>query len=154
MKTILLIVVIILFVAVCYGWYRTYKTQHSSNEALFLKGTTPNNLDGLFKGSVTGYNGPWQGKKFDASTKTGINIFKENDKSVEKYPFKTYVAKGIKDPSIEVLKIDYNVSGNPLWLRFVLDELVETSPGQYLGKLNIRTIPGLTFALGYFRLEK
>jgi hypothetical protein len=35
-----------------------------------------------------------------------------------------------------------------------VDELVETSPEKYLGKLHIQIFPGLSFALGYFSLER
>lgn len=120
---------------------------HSPNQKLFLSGKVPNPLpSGLYKGSVN-FKTSWQGKKFDASKSMGINLISGK----EKYPFKTYVGKGLAD-NIDVLKIDYNIPQNPFWLRFILDEIVEISSGKYLGKVHINFF-GLPFSLGYFRLE-
>ncbi|TSC66197.1 MAG: hypothetical protein CEO21_242, partial [Microgenomates group bacterium Gr01-1014_80] len=82
----------------------------------------------------------------------GINIFKDTDGNQERYPFKTYTGKGLQDNK-EVLKIDYSANKDPWWLRFILDEIVETAPGKYLGKVHIQVLPGTGFSLGYFKLE-
>ncbi len=133
-----------------FGALRTWGVQNSPNQKLFLGGRVPNpKPDGLYKGSV-GFRTTWQGKKFDASSSTGLNLINNN----EVYPFKTYVAKGLLDNKQDVFKIDYNISKNPLWLRFILDEIVETGPNQYLGKVHLKIIPGISFSLGYFKLEK
>ncbi len=132
------------------GVFRTIYIQSSPNQAKFLKGTVPQKLNGYYKGHVNGFD--WQGKKFDASHSAGINIFKE-DKSEESFPFKTYPAKGLQD-NIEVLRIDYSQNSDPWWLKFIVDELVEVSPGKYLGKIHIQIFRGLSFAVGYFNLEK
>ncbi len=155
LKLILLIIIIIVLLFIILCIYRTWKTQNSPNQKLFLHGEVPNpKLQGLYKGSVTGYKGNWQGKEFDAKTSLGINVFRENGKEQKSYPFKTYAGKGLQDKNLDVLKIDYNTRKNPLWVRFVLDELVEVEPNKYLGKLHIRFLPILSFSLGYFRLEK
>ena len=133
---------------------RTYQTQHKFLQKDFLKGTIPNPLpNGPYKGGVANLKVTWQGKSFDAKNNTGINKFKVGDKEVEKYPFKTYVAKGLQD-NIDVIKIDYNIRQNPWWLRIVLDEIVKTGEDEFLGKVHMRLIPGLPFSLGYFTLKK
>lgn len=134
--------------------YRHWKTQTGTNEEKFLKGTIPAELpDGLYHGSVTGLKTTWQGKKFDRAKQTGINVFAKNGVTADNYPFKTYVADGLADPQVRVIKIDYNLPSNPLWLRFILDEIVQVAPDEYLGKLHIRT-PLVSIALGYFTLKK
>ncbi len=122
-----------------------------TNQKLFLSGKVPDpNPNGFYKGSLDGPKTFWQGKKFDAASSTGINLIG----SKEVYPFKTYVAKGLKDKNLDVLKIDYNIPENPFWIRLILDEIVQISPNNYLGKVHLKIIPGLPFTLGYFRLEK
>jgi hypothetical protein len=134
-----------------FGLLRTWQTQTSANQAKFKAGKLPTEpLDGFYKGTVTNYHGEWRGKTFDASHNKGINSFGEG----EKYPFRTYTGVGLRDKDLQVFKIDYNVSGNPFWVRRVLDEVVETAPGKYLGKIHVRILPGLHFATGYFTLEK
>ncbi len=149
----LVIALIIFFVLL--GFYRTWKTQQGSNQKLFLEGKVPNlRPEGFYKGSVSGYSGPWVGKSFNAKKETGINIFLENGKQVSQYPFTTYVGKGLQDTNLTVLKIDYNTAQNSFWVRLILDEVVEVENKTLLGKIHIRLIPGFPFAIGYFRLQK
>ena len=149
MKPALVIIIIIL--PILLGLIRTWQTQNSSNQKLFLSGHVPNPLpNGSYKGSVGNIKTGWQGKKFDASASAGINLISGK----EVYPFKTYAGKGIQDKNLGVYKIDYNIPTNPLWLKFILDEIVEVSPNHFLGKVHLKIIPGLPFTLGYFRLEK
>ncbi len=97
----------------------------------------------------------WIGKKFHGANATGINLFHdEKGGQVEKYPFITSTGKGLLDKNLDVLKIQYNVKGNSLWLRFIVDEMVEITPNQYLGKMQITVIPGLPFSVLYFDLKK
>ena len=43
--------------------------------------------------------------------------------------FKTYQAKGLRDPEVDVLRIDYELPGNPFWLRRITDgDVVEVKP--------------------------
>lgn len=133
----------------------TVLTQNSANQKQFLAGTVPNPApDGFLKGSADFYHASWQGKKVNLATATGINIFQDNGKDVEKFPFKTYVGKGLRDKSIDVFKIDYADTDSPWYARPILDEIVEVAPGKYLGKIHYRLIPGYPFALWYFKLEK
>lgn len=150
---ILALLLIILGVVILIGIWRTWKIQNNPLQQEFLKGKVPSNLNGFYKGTVTGVKTNWQGKKFDSTKSASTNIFKEADGNQERYPFKTYTGVGLQD-QIEVLKIDYSGNRYPWWLRFILDELVETSPNKYLGKVHIQFLPGWGFTLGYFRLEK
>ena len=137
------------------GTYRTYQVQNASSQKFFLKGKIPEPPpDGNYKGTVKNIKTNWLGKSFYAQGASGINNLKENEKTVQKYPFKTYVAKGIQDRNLEVIKIDYNIPSNPFWLRLILDEVVQTEKNKLLGKVHIRFLPGVAFSLGYFTLEK
>ena len=147
---IIIILTIIIFLLISFVLLRSWQIQNNPNQKLFLNGKIPNpKPDELYKGTVN-FKTSWQGKKFDASSSSGINLIdgKEN------YPFKTYVGKGVQDKNLDVYKIDYNIPTNAFWLRFILDEIVEISPNKFLGKVHLKLIPGLPFSLGFFRLEK
>ena len=159
----LLIVLVLLVTLLCI--FRTWQMEHSANQEAFLKGTVPNPApDGLYHGSV-GRNVSWLGKKFsaeggsasggDAFIGTGINVFDDGDGvRSERYQFVTSIGKGVRDTEKDVLKIDYNITANPWWVRFIFDEIVQTAPNEYLGKLHARFISGYPFTLGYFTLKK
>ncbi len=150
MKTLLSLIG--LFVIICI--LITIRTQKSADQKNFLAGTFPSPLpDGQYKGSAE-VTGSWVGKKFFATTQTGINLFRNKDGSTrEQYPFKTYEGKGLRDSEISVFKIDYDVQANPFWVRPILDEMVEIAPGKYLGKIHYR-FPYFPISIGYFRQEK
>lgn len=158
MKLVLLallcVLLIFALIVILLGILRSIQIQNNPQQKEFLNGTVPKDLpNGLYKGKV-GLKTNWQGKRFDASASAGINVFKKNGQTSESYPFKTYVGPGAQDKNLKVLKIDYSENKKPWWLRYILDEVVEVSPGKYLGKLHITAIPGLPFSLGFFRLEK
>ncbi len=126
-----------------------YRASHSPNNARFLAGKLPpSNLDGFYEGNKPGTT--WQGKVFDGQHQSGINRFKSGDR----YVFKTYTGKGLKDHKLDVLKIDYNQPGNPWWLKFIVDELVQTDSNHFLGKVHLKFIPGLPVTVTYFELSK
>ena len=121
----------------------------------FLHGTVPDPApDGFLRGSADMPTGSWRGKILHAAMHSGVNIFERHDHQQKFYPFQTFIAKGLRDTTTSVLRLNYNISGNPWWLRRIVDELVQVAPGTYLGKVHIRIVPGVSFALGYFRLEK
>jgi hypothetical protein len=154
MFTFLKILIGLAVLAFLVGTVRMWQIEHSANQKLFARGDAPNpEPAGFYKGS---FSRPvsWLGKKFDATDSSGVNVFGTEGAKIEKYPFKTKEGKGLRDKIVSVLKIDYNISGNPLWLRLILDEIVETEPGKYLGKIHLRIIPGYPFTLGYFTLQK
>lgn len=146
----------LLLLAMFLGVWRTWQVEKSPNQALFVGGHAPTPApDGLYHGTVPGRKVSWLGKKFDAAKSSGINVFDDgNGVKGERYPFTTSYTKGVRDKNVDVLAINYNVSANPVWLRFILDEVVEVAPGEYLGKLHLRIIPGYPFTLGYFKLLK
>ena len=129
------------------GVLRTWTLEYSDTQKRFAAGMMPSPApDGFYAGSIERKTS-WLGKKFYSVNSTGINVFDEKGAHVEKYPFKTYESSG-------TLKIDYNVPANPLWIRPILDEIVKTGKDAYLGKLQLRLIPGYPFTLAFFELGK
>lgn len=133
---------------------RTTQLQWTNNQSIFSGTVAPTTLpDGLYAGTVNGPQGSWLGKIFIAAEHRGINNFMDAGKTVQKYPFTLSIGEGVHDRK-NVIQVDYDLPENPFWLRPCLDELVELSPGEYLGKLNIRIFPGYPFTLTYFRLHQ
>ncbi|HEX6383492.1 MAG TPA: hypothetical protein VF177_02375 [Anaerolineae bacterium] len=116
---------------------------------------------------------PWQGKTFDAGRAQGDNVFTRDslllahlfwpfyrgyvDDSPHTYrafAFRTWIGTGVADPDRQVLKIDYDLPGNPrLKVRRVLDELVQVAEGFYLGKAHLRRWWGTWQTVAYFSLR-
>jgi hypothetical protein len=116
---------------------------------------------------------PWQGKTFDAARSRGDNIFQRNSLPLARvmapfyrgfiddgsttyraFTFRTYIAPGKTDPDQQVLKIDYDLAGNPrLTIRRVLDELVQLADVLYLGKAHFKWWWGNWQLVGYFTLS-
>jgi len=147
----LLIVLIVAYLIVwAYFAFRTHTNEQGAHQKHFAAGHLPDPLpNGPYKGTVDGYSGDWKGKEFDAETKSGANNFN----GTKRDPFKTYTAEGLRDKSLKVFRIDYDVSPNPWWLRHLVDEVTEVTPGKYQGKIMVRWL-GSTFTVGYFQLEK
>ena len=117
---------------------------------------------------------PWKGKCFDAGQANGDNIFTRDslmlahifwplyrdykDESAERYrafTFQTHLAPGLANPDRQVLKLDYNLEGNPsLSVRRVLDELVQVDTDLYLGKAHLKWWWGNWQLVAYFSLAK
>ena len=114
---------------------------------------------------------PWLGKSFDRDKHEGVNVLKANalkpmkllrpsyepesqhGERVEAFPFRTRLAPGAIDESVQVLKIDYDFDANPSFLiRHVLDELVQIDDDLYLGKILYR-MRNATSAIGFFSLR-
>ncbi len=155
MKVILKIILVIIILLLLFLCYLTWKSKQVPEQAEFLKGTVPNPTpSGLYKGSTTFYRAAWLGKTFYPDKNTGDNSFAAGDTTENKYPFITYAGPGFRDAGLQTFKIDYKLPTNQFWIRPILDEIVEVSPGKYLGKIHYRLIPGFPFTIGYFRLEK
>ncbi len=138
-----------------YGYSRTLLSEGSPKQDAFVKGTLPSPVpDGFLHGSVDGVQVSWKGKKMQAKDRTGINVFAGENGDEERYPFKTAPAKGLHDQDLDVLRIDYDLPGNPFWLRRITDEIVQVERGHYLGKVHVRIVPGYPFTMGYFRLDQ
>ena len=137
--------------------YFTRRTASDSRQAVFAAGGIPDPLPhGLYRGSVPGYEGlaaAWYGKRFEAAACAGVNLLRANDQLRETAPFRTYQDRSLHDSGREVLRVDYNLTENPFWLRICADELVQLEPGHLLGKAFVRLIPGHPFAMLFFELQ-
>ncbi len=144
MRKLSVVLIVIFIIPWLILFYRNYSVENSSyQKVIFLTGTFPSPLpSGFYKGSIPFLDTPWAGKKFDASSSSGINIVKGK----EALPFKTYKGKGLKDKNLDVLKIDYK--------GIFLDELVQNAHNRYTGKAYLKLIPGFPLSLGFFRLER
>jgi len=148
---ILAIILGLIIIALLVFEWRTIKAEKDPRQREFTNGHLPDPLpDGFYNGVVRGYTGSWIGKTFNLAATTGINNFSDGNTL---YPFAFYPGTGLRDPNTSVLKIDYNQPGNSFWIRMVVDEVVETQPGAYLGKIQLRLL-GFHFTLGYFTLNK
>ena len=148
-----LIVIIVAFFAL--GYYRTYQMQHNALAEEFSKGSLPIlDLDGFYKGSANFPTGPWLGKSINKDTQSGVNILGTITGQSERFHFKTSTVTGLQDKNLQVVKLDYDLPGNSFIIKPVLDEVVETAPGKYLGKVHFRLPYIPPFTLAYFRLEK
>lgn len=150
--SLLIMVSAALFAFVAVGLYQTYGVEHRIEQQKFLKGNLPKpKPDGFYKGNEqTGIGKNWRGKTFNQQAQTGVNTFTDG----ERYTFKTYESTGLRDHDTKVLRIDYNQPGNPWWLKFIVDEIVEVKPNNYLGKVHLKVIPNLPFTLMYFELSR
>jgi hypothetical protein len=116
---------------------------------------------------------PWLGKSFSSARQQGSNIFSNDSRFLAQlfnplyrgfaadrpgtyrgFTFRTYTAPGLADPDRTVLKIDYDLGGNPsLTIRRVLDELVQLTEGLYLGKAHVHWWWGQWQTVAYFTLS-
>ena len=116
---------------------------------------------------------PWLGKSFERENQKGFNIFtpqgasmlkimtplyklfrKNTDGNTDAYYFETSTGQGFKDKQIDTFKLDYDSGENPFLIRIILDEIVETAPQEYLGKVHMKVFPGYYATIGYFGLQK
>jgi hypothetical protein len=115
---------------------------------------------------------PWKGKRFDAATQTGDNILRRDSfalahviwptyhhfeedtpETYRAFTFRTYIGKGMFDPDLDVLKLDYDSPDNPgKDVRRVLDEVVELPDGVYLGKAHLHFFWGEWKTVAFFSL--
>lgn len=119
---------------------------------------------------------PWRGKVFDAGSQTGINRMSASATFPARLLWPLYGMRSTRDglaafefvfgrepgrvaPRVPVMKIDYEpVRDNPcLIIRQIRDELVELTPGTFLGRVLFRvpTPAGVRFTnIGYFALRQ
>ena len=153
LRLLAIVTAVILLAGVALLIWRDFWSRRSPNQARFSQGTIPlPTPEGDYKGSVNGYSGSWIGKTFDAKSATGRNRMQSAQRVELRYPFRTWVGPGVADP-IQVVKIDYDIPENPLWLRGVLDEIVQVEPNHFLGKVHLRWGP-MHVTVGYFELRK
>jgi hypothetical protein len=153
----LIILALVLALPALIVLYLSHRTSYDVRHREFALGLVPDPpLNGPHLGTIPGVEGltsMWRGKRFDASTSTGINQLCLGQSVSERFPFRTYVANGWDDADQRVLRIDYNIQANPFWLRAYADEVVETQPGHYLAKAYLRLFPGHSTAILFFELR-
>ena len=133
--------------------------------------TTTRGLD-AFNRRIASLWMPWRGKSFDASSQTGINILEPSARTpmkvvwpsyepalttedrIEAFRFRTRIEGSAAEPSLPVLKIDYDSDDNPsLIIRRILDELVQVDDDLCLGRALYRT-RNRWHTLLFFTLER
>jgi len=117
---------------------------------------------------------PWLGKTFNAAQQSGDNVFAQDSYSLARFfnpfyrgfvtdgagtyrcfTFHTYAGPGLADPDRAVLKIDYDLDGNPSpTIRRILDELVQLDRNLYLGKAHAHWWSGGWQTVAYFVLSE
>lgn len=176
--TILLSAALIVVVILMLGSLVTLLVERSPYHKAFVQGRVPNPLpDGFHPGMahvLLDKQTPWLGKQFDGTQQIGFNIFTplgakilklaspfyrkfslNEEGNTRAYYFKTWVGKGKKDLNVNVLKLDYAaMPENPLFIRIILDEVVEIAPQQYLGKIHVKLLPSFFVTIGYFGLTE
>jgi hypothetical protein len=174
-----IIVWLIAAAAVWLGFWMlvTFFVGKSRRQGEFLLGKLPSKPpDGFFHGSAYLLGGgpvPWLGKSFEAANDKGFNIFTPRGSSILKlmtpfyrhfrvnadgntdaYYFSTRTGHGFRDRRIETFKLDYDSPENPFLIRIILDEIVETTPHEFLGKVHLKVFPGYYATIGFFGLRK
>ena len=174
---ILLSIIIVVAVWLAFWALVTLLMQQSGHHQKFLHGSLPQTPpDGFHQGAahlLFDRQTPWLGKSFDRNDGVGFNIFtpqgssilkimtplyklfsKNADGNTKAYFFKTYAAPALKDAPLEVIKLDYDSAENPFLIRIVLDEIVETAPDVFLGKVHLKVFPRIYATIGFFGLKK
>jgi hypothetical protein len=170
---------ILAFLAVWLGFWSlvTVVVGMGRRQKEFLGGSIPQAApEGFYNGSAYLLGGgpvPWLGKSFDRANSLGFNIFtpqgaallkilmplyklfrKNNEGNTDGFFFKTRTARSLKDGSLDVIKLDYDSPENPFLIRIILDEIVETAPGEFLGKVHLKVFPGVYSTIGFFGLRE
>lgn len=173
--TILLYAAGIIAAILILGSLVTLMVERSPYHKMFVGGRAPDSLDGFHPGMahvLFDKKVPWLGKHFDRQQQFGYNVFTplgakilkfaspfyrkfslNEEGNTRAYYFKTWVGKGKKDTQLDVFKLDYDSPENPLFIRIILDEVVEIAPQQYLGKIHVKFLPGFFVTIGYFGLK-
>lgn len=174
---ILLLIVIALGAWLVFWSIVSFVVNKGKYNQQFINGNLPQTApDGFYQGTAHIFfnlQTPWLGKSFDSPNHLGFNIFtqfgakllkvlapfyqkfrKDEANNTEAFNFRTRTEAGLKDPNINVIKLDYDAPENPFPIRIVLDEIVEIAPEQFLGKIHLKVFPGFYSTIGYFGLQK
>lgn len=179
MLVIWILISVVIAVVLWLGFWMllTFLVGQSERQKQFVGGSAPSVApDGFYNGSAYLLGNrpvPWLGKSFESENQKGFNIFTprgasllkimtplyklfrlNKDGNTDAYYFKTTTGPGFKDKTIDVFKLDYDSPENPFLIRIILDEMVETSPQEFLGKVHIRVFPGYFATIGFFGLRK
>ena len=174
---ILLSIVAALVVWLAFWSLVSFLVNRGNYHQKFIAGNLPENPpDGFYRGTAHIFfdrQTPWLGKSFVAPDNLGFNIispkgaallkilmplykkFRLNeDGNTDAFFFQTRIDPGLKDKEIKVIKLDYDAPENPFLVRIILDEIVETAPGEFLGKIHLKVFPRFYSTIGYFGLKK
>jgi len=174
-----LLISVLIAVAAWLGFWSlmTFVSGKSKWQEKFVAGSLPDPPpDGFYHGAAYLLGGrpvPWLGKSFEISNNKGFNIFTptgasllkiltplyklfrlNSDGNTDAYYFKTSTSEGFRDKQIDTFKLDYDSAENPFLIRIILDEIVETAPQEYLGKVHMKVFPGYYATIGFFGLRK
>lgn len=137
----------LILLALLLAFVFSFRQERRAENKLFVSGHLPSQaLTGEYNGNKQSRS-DWLGKRFEQGQK-GINLFPSGDR----YPFTTTNTKSLRSNQ-EVVRLNYDIKGNPWWLRQIVDEVVEVEPDRYQGKVFVRLGP-LVFTLTYFQLSK
>ncbi|CAN5258738.1 hypothetical protein BH10ACI1_BH10ACI1_35230 [soil metagenome] len=174
---IFLSIIFALTVWLIFWSFITFMVERSKYQKQFSAGKIPDLApDGFYQGAahlLFDKNVPWLGKSFECEKNSGFNIFTQTgakllkmmtpfyklfaadtDGHTHAYYFKTFAGKGLKDKNLQVIKLDYNSTENPLLIQVILDEIVEIAPEEFLGKVHLKVFPRFYATIGYFGLKK
>lgn len=130
------------------------RTERLPEQQAFLTGTAEAPSPGTYRGTSDLPLNSWRGKIISPDPQSGTNVFSSNGYAQKKFPFQITQAQGIRNPEQTVIRLDYNTQPNPWYIRtLIIEELVKNDANQYLGKTQLRVLPGLAFTLGFFTLE-
>ena len=155
----------------------TWLVDKSERQKRFIAATAPTSPpDGFYTGSAYLLGNrpvPWLGKSFESENQKGFNIFTSKgaallkvmtplykgfrlnaDGNTDAYYFKNSVSRGFRDKGIDTFKLDYDLPENPFLIRIILDEIVETGPQEFFGKVHMKIFPGYYATIGFFGLRK
>ena len=155
----------------------SFLVSKTNRQGKFLQGSLPSEApDGFYPGAAYLLGSspvPWLGKSFEPENDLGFNIFTPKgaallkmmtpfynkfrvnaDGNTDAYYFKTSTGPGFRDKSIDTFKLDYDSPENPFLIRIILDEIVETAPQEFLGKVHLKVFPGFYATIGFFGLRK
>jgi hypothetical protein len=156
---------------------------------IFRAGEAPSEpLDGRYRGELVGLRIapgvtqavnaltrrwlPWKGKRFDAATRQGDNIFTRDSIRISRviwpvysdyvadsgdtyraFRFQTRMDAGLLDRDRKVFVLDYDLAGNPPFnIRRIRDELIQLEDRSYLGKAHVHWYWGKWQTVAYFSL--
>ena len=174
---ILLSIIIAVVVWLGFWMLASFLVGQSERQKQFVAASEPAEPPyGFYKGSAYLLGNrpvPWLGKSFECENQKGFNIFTpqgasllrkmtpfyklfrlNEDGNTDAYYFKTSIGPGFKDKDTSVFKLDYDSPENPFLIRIILDEIVETAPQEFLGKVHMKVFPGYYTTIGFFGLRK
>ena len=97
---------------------------------------------------------PWKGKIFeplDGGQGKGINRFRVGPFRTTRYRFETEIFPPLVGED-DVYRLNYDLRGNPWFVRLIRDDIKKLRDGLFLGTANRRTKGGHKFII-YFALE-